>query len=430
MKAKAVLSTTWHCQDCHRIHKKPTERCICGSWKIVAVDRASSIQKHGARSIAQVDERDAARIDTYDAELNRVLGGGIVLGSQIAISGEPAAGKSTLLTQVSLEIAEGDPVLYVCGEETPAQVKGRALRLVRGSSIDWSKVEQNLILTETTNILGLEKEIADTSPVLVIVDSIASMQGERDVAGGAKVLDAAEHLVRISKKTNVPLVIVAHVTKDSVMAGPRAFEHLVDVALHLEGDRREQHRFLRAFKNRFGATDEVGLYEMTANGLRSAKIGVDLADRTIPQTSCLTLVSEGSRFFVHEIQAAVGGMVGKVHARGLRGDRVAMLAALLRNQLSLMLQEELFLSCVGGGRVDDPLADMAICAAILSSHLRKVLPCSWLCLGELSPTGFFSGSGISKRVAFLRQHFEQTIEAKTPKDTPSLQALFDQISAL
>src|SRR5690606_15797132 len=303
MTEKAALSMAWQCQDCHRVHKKPTERCTCGSWKIVAIDKVAPAQRLGARSIAKVDERDAARIDTYDKEFNRVLGGGIVLGSQIAISGEPAAGKSTLLTQVSLEIAEGDPVLYVCGDETPAQVTSRALRLAQASSLDWSKIEQNLILTETTNILGLEKEIAETSPVLVIVDSIASMQGERDVAGGAKVMDAAEHLVRISKRTNVPLVIVAHVTKESTMAGPRAFEHLVDVALHLEGDRREQHRFLRALKNRFGTTDEVGLYEMTASGLRPAKIGVDLSDRTVPQTSCLTLVSEGSRFFVHDIQA-------------------------------------------------------------------------------------------------------------------------------
>ncbi len=418
-----MKSPLFRCIACKREYKRPQERCACGSWQISRIEEKD---QRSARNIGAIDLREAARIDTYDQELNRVLGGGIVLGSQVVIFGEPACGKSTLLTQIALEIAEGDSVLYVCGEETPAQVKSRCVRI--GQNLSWAKIEKNLVLTSSITILALEKEIEDIQPVLVIVDSIASIQPERDVGGGARIIDAAEHLVRISKRTNTPLVIVQHITKDTTLAGPKAFEHLVDVVLQIEGDRRDQIRFLRAVKNRFGSTQEVGFYEMDETGLRPSSIGVDLSEREKEQTACLTLVSEGSRFFVHDIQAAIGSASGKLHVRGLRPDRVAMIAALIRNKISLPLPEELFVSCVGGGKIEDASADLPICTALLSAFYNLPISSEWIAWGELLPTGHFAqGRDDSRRLEFVSRRFPSAIHAITPKNTPNLATLVQKI---
>lgn len=418
-----ATSPIFRCVSCKREYKRPQERCACGSWQ---VSRLEVKDQQNARSIGAVDLREAARIDTYDPELNRVLGGGIVLGSQVVIFGEPASGKSTLLTQIALEIAEGDSVLYVCGEETPAQVKSRCVRL--GEGLSWAKIEKNLVLTNSITIVALEKEIEEIQPVLVIVDSIASVQPERDVGGSARIIDAAEHLVRISKRTNTPLVIVQHITKDTTLAGPKAFEHLVDVVLQIEGDRRDQIRFLRAVKNRFGSTQEVGFYEMNEIGLRPSSIGVDLELREKEQTACLTLVSEGSRYFVHDIQAAIGSAAGKIHVRGLRPDRVAMIAALIRNKIGVALPEELFVSCVGGGKIEDASADLPICAALLSAFYSLPISSDWIAWGELLPTGQFAqGREDSRRLEFVGRRFPSQINVITPKNTPNLSTLAKKI---
>lgn len=411
------------CSSCQREHETPVSRCTCGSWKVkrcTVQSDASSVRK-----LADVDERDASRINTYDSELNRVLGGGVVLGSQIVFSGDPAVGKSTLLTQVSLDLAEGDKILYVCGEESIAQVKSRCLRLGKARGNKIQKVLENLYLSESKTMLAIEKEVERIDPLLMIVDSINAMKSERDVGGSAQIVDVTEHLTRISNRFNLPIVIVAHVTKDSVLSGPKALEHMVDVYLHLEGDRREQIRFLRSVKNRFGSTDEVGIFEMSERGLGPAKIGVDLSARGSASTSCLALVSEGTRLFVHEIQASFGAEKGKVHARGLRSDRVQMLAGILRRNLGLELPEEIFIACVGGVSVSDSMADMAICAALLSAFFNKPIPSRLLAYGELSPIGRFTipPQDASKRALFVHKHIPKDFQVQSPENTDTLKHL-------
>ena len=415
------------CTACGRLYSAKNERCNCGRWGTI---EAISSQGGAARALGAIDGGGASRLTTYNEEVDRVLGGGVVLGSQIILSGEPAAGKSTLTMQICLDLAEADPVLYVCGEESAPQVKARAVRLLLERH-DRQEIFRNLHLTRNVEIKAIEEDIAKVNPILVVIDSLFSITPERDVMGGAALTDAAKGLTRVSKATNIPFLIIGHVTKEETLSAPRTVEHMVDVALHLEGDRREQLRYLRANKNRFGSTEEVGFFQMTEQGLIRADIGADLDARNEKQTACLCVVSEGTRSFVHEIQASVGAETGRIHARGLKADRVAMLASLIQSHLKIAVNRELFVSCGGGFRVDDPLADMAICAAILSSAIGAPLPSDWLAIGELTPTGRFEARGIDRRVAFAKQRFTSLLRRPrilTPSDCPNLSALLEAIA--
>lgn len=340
-----------------------------------------------AVSIEEVELENFVRIRTDDNELDLVLGGGLVEGSLVLIGGSPGIGKSTLLLQIAANLAKkGKKVLYVSGEESKSQIKLRANRLNANVS--------NLFLLTELCLENIFDELYKKDYEILIIDSIQTLYSNKITSAAGSITQVREitfELMKISKTHNISTFIIGHITKEGSIAGPRILEHMVDVVLYFEGDASKEIRLLRGFKNRFGNTSEVGIFEMTAQGLVSAK---DVANRFFTRGkasagSALGVVMEGSRALVLEIQALVcESSYPKRSATGYEKNRLDMLLALLERKLEIPLgRYDVFINVSGGVKISETAADLAVVAAIISSFKNRPLSKDSVFIGELSLNG-------------------------------------------
>ena len=378
----AVTKTSYCCQNCGAQHSKWLGQCSsCKEWNTLVeevIKKSSKVNlglstnqlKSKAKLVNDIDFENDPRLLIDDKELNRVLGGGIVPGSLVLIGGEPGIGKSTLLLQISLEIK--NKVLYVTGEESQQQIRRRANRINNDSN-------QCFILNET-NVETIISNINAIKPELVIIDSIQTLQTDIiDSSPGSvsQIKESASQFLNYSKKTNLPVFLVGHITKDGGIAGPKILEHMVDVVLQFEGDRNNIYRILRAKKNRFGSTAEIGIYEMLNNGLRQVTNPSELLisnNKTSLSGNAIASTIEGIRPIMIEIQALVSSAVYGTPQRsttGFNAKRLNMLLAVLEKRAGFKLSsKDVFLNITGGIKIDDPAMDLAVVAAILSSNFN------------------------------------------------------------
>jgi DNA repair protein RadA/Sms len=344
-------------------------------------------------------------MSTGIGEFDRVLGGGVVPGSLVLVGGEPGIGKSTLLLQAAANMARSiGPVLYSSGEESEHQIKSRGERLSVGTA--------PLYLLAETCLERILEEIARVKPALVIVDSIQtvySMKFQSAPGSIGQVREAATQLLFAAKSRNVPMFLVGHVTKEGSLAGPKALEHVVDTVLYFEGERHHSHRVIRAVKNRFGAVSELGVFEMTAGGLRPVPnpSKLFLAERPMNAPGSAVLCSvEGSRPILVEVQALVSTSTygtARRMASGIDQQRLSLLLAVLEKRAGLHLAgDDVFVNIAGGMTVDEPASDLAVLAAIASSVRNRVIPATTAMFGEVGLAGEIRGitqSGLRVREA-------------------------------
>jgi len=405
----ARVTSQFKCTECGWTSIKWVGRCgECQQWGTVvdagaptrAVAPVRIVEGSGARPITEIGAEASAYWPSGIAEFDRVLGGGIVPGAAILLSGEPGVGKSTLLLEVaSRAAATGQRVLYVSAEESVSQVRLRAQRT--------NALQPTLYLAAETDLATILGQIDHVDPQLVIVDSVQTVSSSlsEGLAGGpSQVREVASTLIRVSKDRNLPVLLVGHVTKDGTIAGPRLLEHLVDVVLHFEGDRQTSLRFVRAMKNRFGPTDEVGCFEMTGDGIAEVAdpSGLFLSRARTPVSgTCVTIAVEGRRALPVEVQALIvksGAPQPRRVVNGVDGSRVAMLLAVLERRVGMKLSEfDVYVSTVGGIRLVEPGADLAIALAIASAFRDKAFPVTQAAIGEISLAGEIRPASQSKQ---------------------------------
>jgi DNA repair protein RadA/Sms len=397
----AKEKTNYTCSECGGISAKWLGKCpSCGAWNTLVETVAESAQPQRNRFaglaasaevavLSEIEATDMERTPTGHEELDRVLGGGIVEGGVVLIGGDPGIGKSTLLLQAmdSLQRA-GHAALYVTGEESGAQVALRARRL----GLDGSRVQ---VLAETK----LEKILATLeakAPHVAVIDSIQTVYSEQLTSAPgsvAQVRECAAHLTRMAKSSGVAVVLVGHVTKEGALAGPRVLEHMVDTVLYFEGETHSSFRLVRAIKNRFGAVNEIGVFAMTERGLKgvSNPSAIFLSQHSEPVPgSCVLVTLEGTRPLLVEIQALVdgGGPSPRRLSVGLDRDRLAMLLAVLHRHAGVACgDQDVFVNAVGGVRIGEPAADLAVLLAITSSLRGKPLPKGFVAFGEVGLAG-------------------------------------------
>lgn len=401
------MKTRFFCQSCGQESPRWLGKCPgCGEWNTLVeevVERAAAKRTPlgvKATPLTEIQIREEERVSSGSQELNRVLGGGIVPGSFVLLGGEPGIGKSTLLLQTAGLLAKGMDVLYISGEESEKQIKLRAERL----GIKESRLH---ILTETR--LEVVRDVAlAMRPGLLIVDSIQTMVLEElQAAAGSvsQVREGAAFLMRLAKEEEISIFLVGHVTKDGAIAGPRVLEHIVDTVLYFEGDRHHVYRLLRAVKNRFGSTNEIGVFEMHEDGLvevpNPSKVFLGENSATAPGSSVAVIV-EGSRPLLVEIQALVTPTTygpPRRTATGIDYNRILMLLAVLDKKVGLHLgAQDVFINIAGGIRIDEPGVDLACIAAIASSLGERPVK-RYALIGEVGLTGEVRGiSQIENRV--------------------------------
>ena len=422
MKAR----TQFVCQQCGTSYAKWVGQCTnCGTWNSLVeqvqeknAEKKSALEK-GKLSGKKLDfvklntviPSDAkARLLTEFSDLNTVLGGGILMGSVSLLAGQPGIGKSTLLMQISAEVAKNHDVLYISGEESAGQVKLRAERLGAKS--------ERLNFAASTSGNDIAKTIETGNFSLVIVDSIQTlMMDEISSAPGtvSQVTNCGNLIIRAAKQTDTAVIIVGHVTKDGTLAGPKVLEHLVDVVLNFEGDRYGGFKTVRAVKNRFGSTNEVAIFEMDADGLKEVKnpSAALLAERTNTDGSVILATMEGNRPILVEIQAlVVPSNFGypKRTASGFDINRLNLLVAVIEKRTKLKLSDkDIFINVVGGMKLNDSAADLAICVAIASAVANRKMDENYVVFGEVGLGGeirsaFRANQRIteSKKLGFLR----------------------------
>ncbi len=369
----------------------------CGSWNTLEEVSAPAPSKSGgsgrtlgggsrAVNLASVTETDSIRISTGISEFDRVLGGGVVAGSTILVGGDPGIGKSTLLIQAASNLLKNGAVLYVSGEESKAQLKLRASRCGVSGEL--------LIMTETS-IDAIEAEVERLKPKFLVIDSIQTMiSPELSNATGSvtQIREATTSLTRIAKSNNCAVFIVGHVTKEGAIAGPRMLEHMVDTVLYFEGDRHDSLRLLRAVKNRFGSTNEIGIFEMRQEGLAEVENTAGLFVTGGNDTGCaVTCIMEGNRPILVEVQSLLNPTAfsnPRRVAAGMDTNRLMLLIAVLERRGGLRIgDKDVYTNAVGGIRIDDRGADLAIAMAVAGSVFDRPLPESTVVIGELSLTG-------------------------------------------
>ncbi|KAA3615912.1 MAG: DNA repair protein RadA [Flavobacterium sp.] len=380
----AKTKTTFFCQNCGSQYAKWQGQCTsCKEWNTIAEEVIQKAEKSSwkpeentgvkriskPQKIAEISANSEMRMHTANNELDRVLGGGLVPGSLTLLGGEPGIGKSTLMLQVALALPY--KTLYVSGEESAQQIKMRAERINPGS-------ESCFILTETKT-QNIFRQIAEIEPDIVVVDSIQTLHTdyiESSAGSISQIRESTTELIKFAKETATPVILIGHITKDGNIAGPKILEHMVDTVLQFEGDRNHVYRILRANKNRFGSTNELGIYEMQGSGLREvdnpSEILISRNEENLSGTA-ISATLEGMRPLMIEIQALVSSAVYGTPQRSATGfnvKRLNMLLAVLEKRAGFKLgAKDVFLNITGGITVDDPAIDLAVIAAVLSSNV-------------------------------------------------------------
>lgn len=397
----AKLKTTFFCQNCGSQYAKWQGQCTaCREWNTIVEEvvqkEEKSIWKTSTSNskrvskplrINEIDVSHEARMNTEDAEFNRVLGGGIVPGSLILLGGEPGIGKSTLLLQISLKLPY--KTLYVSGEESQQQIKMRAERINPNSANCYILTE-----TKTQNIF---KQIEALEPDIVVIDSIQTLHSdyiESSSGSISQIKECTTELIKFAKETATPVILIGHITKDGNIAGPKILEHMVDTVLQFEGDRNHVFRILRAHKNRFGSTNELGIYEMQGSGLREvsnpSEILISKKDEELSGNAVASTL-EGMRPLMIEVQALVSTAVygtPQRSATGFNAKRLNMLLAVLEKRAGFRLgAKDVFLNITGGISVDDPAIDLAVVASVLSSNEDVAIPKDYCFAAEVGLSG-------------------------------------------
>ena len=374
----ASTKKIYSCNNCGAKYPKWMGQCSqCGEWNTVDEEIIQSkkksepniiLNKSKLKKIKEIDAETNERIKIGDNELNRVLGGGIVPGSVILISGEPGIGKSTLILQISISIKR--KVLYISGEESQQQIKLRANRISKNQN-------ECYILTET-NLELILKSIEALMPDLIVIDSIQTIQtdGIENIQGSTpQIKECTSTLIKVAKQTGIPIIVIGHITKDGNIAGPKVLEHMVDVVLNFEGDKNNLYRILRSKKNRFGSTSEIGIYEMLDTGLNIVKNPSELFTSNRENQlsgNCIGITLDGNRSIMIEIQALVSSAVYGTPQRisnGFNSKRLNMLLAVLEKKAGFKIGvKDIFINITGGIKIDDPALDLAVIFSILSSN--------------------------------------------------------------
>lgn len=382
------------CQACGASFPKWQGRCAtCGAWNSlqeqVSASRGSKVQAKTVVKLNAVDPKSNARLSVGLAEFDRVLGGGLLPDSFVLLGGAPGIGKSTLALQIAAHLSQRTKVLYLSGEESAAQVALRASRLALNTTqLDF--LQEHELETILASALTQQSKI-------LILDSIQTI-GSNEAAGEAgsqvQVRTCAEKLMEFAKQNSISVILIGHITKDGTLAGPKTMEHLVDTVLYLEGDKKSDYRLLRASKNRFGSTNELGVFEMKEQGLQEvsepAKVFLKDQDKPVPGT-CVTASLQGERVFFVQVQALTATTnfgYPKRLASGYSLNHLQLIIAILSRQVGLKLDnKDVYLKVSGGFQLNDPGADLAVALAIASSVYNQALPANTLALGELSLSG-------------------------------------------
>ena len=395
----AKTKTVFECQACGNQQSKWVGKCPqCGAWdsflelNAQQIETLKEISKSSAKpslakQISEVEIEKVTRISTQNSELDLVLGGGVVEGSLVLIGGSPGIGKSTLLLKIASNFAaQGKKTLYVSGEESASQIKMRAQRL--------DAVKDGLFLLTEILLENILAEVRKNEYKILVIDSIQTLYSEKIASAPGSVSQVREitfELMRLAKNENICVFIIGHITKDGSIAGPRILEHMVDVVLYFEGDSSRELRMLRGFKNRFGSTSEVGIFEMSETGLISAN---DVAGKFFTRGkatsgSAITITMEGSRALSVEIQALVcESAYPKRSSTGYEKNRLDMLLALLERKLEIPLGHyDVFINVSGGVKIGETAADLAVVAAIISSFKNRPISKESVFMGELSLNG-------------------------------------------
>ena len=392
------------CDNCGQESAKWIGRCPnCGQWNTfkqiriapdVGVSSAKTLVSHtfGAmkqnvpQALREVSSTEEIRVDMKDSELNRVLGGGLVVGSMVLIGGEP--GKSTLTLQTLL--SSDRRVLYVSGEESPQQIKMRALRIS-------DTIPENIVILSETSIEKIFNSIKEVKPELLVIDSIQTVATET-VASSAgsisQIRESAAALLQLAKSSDIPVILIGHINKEGSIAGPKVLEHIVDTVLQFEGDQHYMYRILRSIKNRFGSTSELGIYEMRQDGLRPVSNPSELLLTDTPGDLSGVAISsaiEGVRPFLVETQALVSSAAYGTPQRSATGfdqRRLNMLLAVLEKRVGFkLMQKDVFLNIAGGLRITDMAMDLSVIAAVLSSNVDTPIEAGWCMAGEVGLSG-------------------------------------------
>ncbi|UZO82155.1 DNA repair protein RadA [Aquimarina sp. ERC-38] len=398
----AKVKTVFYCQNCGAQYAKWQGQCTaCKEWNTIAEevvqkpdqkDWKTGSKQHQPKvvlplKVSEIDTSKEARYKTYDTELNNVLGGGIVPGSLILLGGEPGIGKSTLLLQISLNLPYR--TLYVSGEESQKQIKMRAERIT-------GKTDNCFILTETKT-QNIFKQVEKVDPDIVVIDSIQTLHSdyvESSPGSISQIRECTSELIKFAKESSIPVLLIGHITKDGAIAGPKILEHMVDTVLQFEGDRNHVYRILRANKNRFGSTAELGIYEMLGSGLREvsnpSEILISKKEEELSGTAIATTL-EGLRPLLIEIQALVSTAVYGTPQRSATGynvKRLNMILAVLEKRAGFRLgAKDVFLNITGGIHIDDTAIDLAVVAAILSSNEDIPIPKDYCFAAEVGLAG-------------------------------------------
>jgi len=400
--AKVKYKTVWNCTQCGAESPKWQGKCpACGAWNSMVENKVAStaktfepsgrvpgVAKSVPMAVSDITVTDEHRIAMPSKELNRVLGGGLVCGSLVLIGGEPGIGKSTLVLQNILAI-KSRTILYVSAEESATQIKMRADRIGRGSD--------NCFIVCETSLETIFEHIEAVQPRILIIDSIQTVATdalESSAGSVSQVRECAAQLLSYAKSSGTPVILIGHITKDGSLAGPKVLEHIVDAVLQFEGDSNYMYRILRPIKNRFGATSEIGIYEMCQRGLREvtnpSEMLVSHGDDTLSGIA-VGVTLEGIRPFMIEVQALVSTAAYGTPQRSVTGfdsKRMNMLLAVLEKRVGFKLgQKDVFLNIAGGLKINDPAIDLAVICAILSSNVDMAIPSGWCMAGEVGLSG-------------------------------------------
>jgi DNA repair protein RadA/Sms len=399
--------TVFVCQKCGHDTAKWLGKCPeCGEWNSLVEEKSQPVRTGGARNgfklrevtavpFTEIEPQDDRRVPSGVTEFDRVLGGGIVPGTLVLIGGDPGIGKSTLLLQVADKLsAAGTRVLYVSGEESERQIKLRGERLAVAA--------EHVFLLPETNLENIFREIERLKPGAIIVDSIQTVfSGLIESAPGSvsQVREVAHQFLLLAKNRGIPVFLIGHITKEGSIAGPKLLEHIVDTVLYFEGERHHNHRIVRAVKNRYGAANEVGVFEMTGRGLMPVANPSQMFLQERPQNvagSIVTACMEGTRPLLVEIQALVSGTKygsGRRMTQGFDQNRVSLLIAMLEKRAGFQLTgDDVFVNIAGGLEVDEPAADLGVVTAITSSFKNMTIDPHTAVFGEVGLTGEVRGA--------------------------------------